>query len=67
MQKQLAEEKYCEKFMAEQSDHPISKTNMFFLLTEEVEMRYLEEPIKIILSSENTFFWSKYEITFTPL
>lgn len=55
--KKLTEEKYREKFMAEQSDHPISKPNMFVALMEEIEMRYLEQPIKIRLSSEITFFW----------
>lgn len=43
--------------MAEQSDHPISKPNMFVSLMEEIEMRYLEQPIKIRLSSEIKFFW----------
>lgn len=67
VQKKLTEEKYCEKFMAEQSDHPISKPSVFLSLMEEIEIRYLERPIKIRLSSEITFFLSKYEITFSPL
>lgn len=57
--KKLTEEKYCEKFMAEQSDHPISKPNIFLSIMEGVEIRYLEQPIKITvhrLSSEITLF-----------
>lgn len=65
--KKLTKEKCCEKFMADQSDHPISKPKMFVSLMEEIEMRYLQQPIKIRLSSEITFFLDKYEITFSPL
>lgn len=55
--KKLTKEKCCEKFMAEQSDYPISKPNTFVSLMEETEIRYLEQPIKIRLSSEIIFFW----------
>lgn len=49
--KKLTKEKYREKFMAQQTDHPISKPSMFVSLMEEIEIRYLEQPIKIKPSS----------------
>jgi len=42
------EEAYCERFTAEQLHHPIPKPNTFVSLTEEIEVSYWEQPMKII-------------------